>query len=88
MQLADRGPPFLHHNIGRLTDKHDGESHLSHTRSGFPLFLSHTRVPAGWKDTNEQPHIDHRRRCNFKITSPCRISAYAGFSGSPVHVFQ
>ena len=34
------------------------------------------------------PHVDQRRHLNVKMTSPCRISAYLGFSVSLFHVFQ
>ena len=37
------------------------------------IFLSHTLIPK-----KEQSHVDH---CNVKMTSPCRISGYSGFSG-------
>ena len=67
---------------------------FSHTRSKFPLFLatlSHIPVPALWKDKKwtaaPWPHVYPWRHCNVKMTSPHRISAYSGFSGSLFHVF-
>ena len=47
--------------------------------------LTHT-VPARGKDEKQTaarwPHVDPRRHCNVKMTSPCRISEYPVFSGS------
>ena len=58
------------------------------TNDGF--YLSHMPVPAHWKDkkrtATRQPHVDPWRHCDVKMTSPCRTSAYSGFSGRPFHV--
>ena len=50
-------------------------------------FLSHITVPALGKYNKEQPHADPCRHCNANMTSPSRILAYLGFSGSLFHVF-
>ena len=71
---------------------------FSHTKSGFTLFypceiilsLSHIPVPALGKDkkTNSRTsaarrlHVDPWRHWNIKMRSPCRISAFSGFSRS------
>ena len=62
------------------------------TNDGF--YLSHIPVPARGKDQNEQPHVGRtlaaRRSvtsCIVKMTSPFRISANSGFSGSLFHIF-
>ena len=68
---------------------------FTHTSSGFPLFfLSHIPVPALVKD-KKQTHFGRtlaacRSMTSFhdKMTSPCRISAYSGFSCSLFHVFS
>ena len=56
------------------------------------MFLTHTSVPALGKDKKGTAahwlHVDPWRRCNVKMTSPCRISVYSGFSGSLFHVFS
>ena len=64
------------------------------TNDGFYLSHTYPYQPVG-KIRKEQPHIsltlaarvDPWRHCNVKVTSPCRISANSGFSGSLFHVF-
>ena len=55
------------------------------------IILSHTTVPALGKDKKwtaaRWPHVDPWNHCNVKMTSPCCISAYSGFSGSLFQVF-
>ena len=66
---------------------------LSPLNTNDEFYLSHTpvHVPAIWKDKKRRvarwPHVDPWRHCNVKMTSPCRISVYSGFSGSLFHVF-
>ena len=69
---------------------------FSQTRSGFPLFspmwdisIANTRSSSRERlKTNSLtsaarwPHVFPWRHCNYKMTSPCRISAYSGFSRS------
>ena len=53
------------------------------TNDGF--YLSHIPVRARGKDKKIavcRPHFDQWRHCDVKMTSPCRISANLGFSGS------
>ena len=52
---------------------------FSHTISEFPLFYSTLR--AGRTSICDVTVM-------IKITTPCRISAYSGFSGSLFHVFH
>ena len=47
------------------------------------IILSHIPVPAHGKDkwtAARWPHVDSWRHCNVKITSPCHVSVYFGFS--------
>ena len=47
------------------------------------FYLSHTPVPARWKDkTNSRTSAARRSvtSLNVKMTPPCHISAYSGFS--------
>ena len=57
----------------------------------FRCFLSHIPVPAREKKTKRtaahRPHVNPWSHWNVKMMSPCRISAYSGFSGSIFHVF-
>ena len=60
------------------------------TNDGF--YLSHTPILALGKDRKQTaarwPHVYPWCHCNVKMTSPCRISAYSGFSGSLFQVFK
>ena len=63
------------------------EINFSHTRLGFPLFLpmldnSNILVPALIGKDKKQPHVGRTsfRDAMIAMTSPCRISAYLGFS--------
>ena len=40
------------------------------------------------QDIKKRPHVDLWHHCTVRMTSPCRISAYSGFSGNLSHVFQ
>ena len=55
-------------------------------------FLSHFSVPACGKNKKQTaacwPNVYVWRHCNVKMTSPYRISAYLGFSGSLFHIFH
>ena len=77
-----------------------GHSFLSrtpdrHFRCFYPceIVLSHTPIPAIGKYKKNRtaarlPHVDPWRHCFVIMTSPCRISAYSGFSGSLFHIFS
>ena len=71
---------------------------ISHTsdrdfRCFYPceIFLSHIPAIARGKDkvltVARWPHVDRDVIIIVKITSPCSITAYAGFSVSLFHVF-
>ena len=55
------------------------------------VFLSHIPVPALGKDKSRTdarwPYVGPWRQCNVKMTLPCRISAYSGFSRQLFQVF-
>ena len=59
---------------------------LSPLNTNDVFYLSHTPIPALGKDkkriASRSSHIDPWCNCNVKMTSPCRISSYSGFSGS------
>ena len=52
------------------------------------FYLKYLYQPVG-KIRNEKPHAGRTsfHHCDVKMTSPCHISAYSGFSGSIFHVF-
>ena len=60
---------------------------FSHTRSGFPLFLSRMPIPARGEYKNEHQHVDPWRRCNVKTTHHVTFQRNSGFSGSLFSVF-
>ena len=70
---------------------------LSHIRLEFLLFLpilSHIHVPLPALGTDKKrtaprwPHVVPWRHCNFRMTSPCPISACLVNFGSLLHAFQ
>ena len=52
-------------------------------------YISHAPAPGKDKKTAKRwPHVDPLRHFNAKMTSPCRNSAYSGFSGSFLKFFS